>query len=239
MKLLLVHNRYQSPGGEDSVFESEKKLLVAAGHQVEEYVRDNAEIAEYGLWTKATLGVRTLWAWDSCQELGARLRRDRPDLVHFHNTFPLISPAAYHACRKAGVPVVQTLHNYRFLCSSANFFRRGKVCEECVEHSLWRGVRYGCYHESRVETATVALTLAAHRAMGTWSEMADCYIALTEFARRKFIAGGFPPHKLVVKPNFVRPDPGPRNGTTDYALFVGRLSPEKGLGTLLAGWQRL
>src|SRR5207245_179155 len=164
-----------SPGGEDSVFESEKKLVVAAGHQVEEYVRDNAEIAEYGLWTKATLGVRTLWAWDSCQELGARLRRDRPDLVHFHNTFPLISPAA--------------------------------------------------------------LTLAAHQAMGTWSEMADCYIALTEFARRKFIAGGFPPHKLVVKPNFVRPDPGPRNGTTDYALFVGRLSPEKGLGTLLAGWQ--
>jgi glycosyltransferase involved in cell wall biosynthesis len=104
---------------------------------------------------------------------------------------------------------------------------------------LWRGVRYGCYHKSRVETATVALTLVAHRAMGTWSKMADSYIALTEFERRKFIAAGFPPHKLVVKPNFVRPDPGPRNGTSDYALFVGRLSAEKGLSTLLAGWQRL
>jgi glycosyltransferase involved in cell wall biosynthesis len=239
VKILLVHNSYQQPGGEDSVFEAERELLLAAGHQVEEYVRHNSEIAEYGLWAKTTLGARTLWAWDSCKELRARLQRNRPDLVHFHNTFPLISPAAYYTCRKAGVPVVQTLHNYRLLCSSANFFRHGKVCEECVEHSLWRGVRYGCYHESHVGTATVALTLAAHRAMGTWPGMADCYIALGEFERRKFIAAGFPPDKLVVKPNFVKPDPGSRNGTSNYALFVGRLSAEKGLGTLLEGWQRV
>jgi glycosyltransferase involved in cell wall biosynthesis len=239
MKLLQVHNFYQQPGGEEAVVRGEHALLSEAGHQVSTFVRDNDEIASYGIVRKASLSLRTVWAWDSYRKMQAVLSKEQPDVAHFHNVFPLISPAAYYACRKAGVPVVQTLHNYRLLCSSANFFRDGKVCEECVEHSLWRGVRYGCYRQSRAETAIVALSLAAHRAMNTWSEMVDCYIALTEFERRKFIAAGFPPDKLVVKPNFVKPDPGPRNGTSDYALFVGRLSPEKGLRTLLAGWQHL
>ena len=135
--------------------------------------------------------------------------------------------------------MVQTLHNYRLFCPAATFFRDGHVCEECVQHTLWRSVRYACYRNSRPATATVALMLAVHRRRRTWTRQVDCYIALTEFSRRKFIEAGLPAEKVVVKPNFVHPDPRARNGRGEYALFVGRLSPEKGLHTLLDAWQRL
>ncbi len=238
-KVLLVHNRYQQRGGEDSVMQAEKALLSAAGHEVAEYSRHNDEIVNYGLWQKATLAPRTVWAWDSYRQLKTLLQTEKPDLAHFHNTFPLISPAAYEACREAGVPVVQTLHNYRLFCPAATFFRDGQVCEECVQHSLWRGIRYGCYRNSRPATATVALMLAVHRRRRTWTRQVDCYVALTEFSRRKFIEAGLPAERIVVKPNFVHPDPRARNDRGEYALFVGRLSPEKGLRTLLHAWQRL
>jgi len=240
---------------------TEKALLRAAGHRVVECIRDNAEIARYGLWEKGTLGLRTVWAWDSYRDIRALIRREKPDVAHFHNTFPLISPAAYYACRDAGVPVVQTLHNYRLLCPAATFYRDGRVCEECVEHGLWRGLMHGCYRQSRAATAVTAAMLAVHRWLGTWSKMVDCYIALTEFARAKFIEGGLPAEKIVVKPNFVYPDPMARNQSSvisgqcsasgnpespipnpqppRYALFVGRLSPEKGVRTLVAAWGRL
>ena len=239
MKILLVHNRYQQPGGEDTSALTEEGVLRAAGHGVVEYVRRNDEIKDYGLGSKATLPPRTIWGWDSYREIKTLLARERPDLAHFHNTFPLISPAAYYACREAGVPVVQTLHNYRLLCPAAAFLRRGSVCEECLDHGLWRGVLHGCYHNSRAETSAVALMLAVHRWLGTWTRLVDCYIALTEFGRQKFIEGGFPAEKIRVKPTLVHPDPGAREGRGEYVLFVGRLSEEKGLRTLLTAWGRL
>ena len=239
MKILVVHNAYQGPGGEAIVAGAERDLLVAAGHRVVEYGKSNDEIKDYGLWSKATLPVRTVWAWDSYREMKALLGRERPDLAHFHNTFPLISPAAYYACREAGVPVVQTLHNYRLLCPAATFLRRGCVCEECLDHSLWRGVLHGCYHDSTAATASVAVMLAVHRWLGTWMRLVDCYIALTEFSREKFVSAGVPDEKIAVKPNFVHPDPGAREGTGEYALFVGRFSREKGLQTLLRAWVHL
>jgi len=228
--------------------QAERELLARAGHRVIEYVRDNDEIAAYGVLHRATLGLRTVWAWDSYREMRSLLRRERRDVAHFHNTFPLISPAAYYACREAGVPVVQTLHNYRLLCPAPTFRRDGRVCEDCLGHGPWRGVWHGCYRDSRAATAATALMLSVHRWLGTWSKMVDCYIALTEFARAKFIEGGLPAEKIVVKPNFVYPDPlafNHQSSITNHkspqgsALFVGRLSREKGVRTLVAAWRQL
>ena len=239
MKLLLIHNFYQEPGGEDATFSLEKELLLSAGHRVAVYSRHNSEIAGYGFVPKATLGLRTTWAWDSLRELRRVLERERPDVAHFHNTFPLVSPAAYYACREAGVPVVQTLHNYRLACPAGTFFRDGRICEECLEQSLWRAVRHGCYRDSRGASAAASLMLASHRAIRTGTRMVDCYVVPSLFARSKCVEMGLPPEKLVVKPNFVAPDPGQRQGNGDYALYVGRISAEKGLNTLLAAWKLL
>lgn len=243
MKIASVHNRYQQPGGEALVAEAERRLLIDAGHQVSEYSRHNDEIAGYGLWGKATLAPRTVWAWDSYREIKALLEKEKPDVAHFHNTFPLISPAPYDACRKAGVPVVQTLHNYRLLCPRAILMREGRVCEDCLGKTFpWPGILHACYRDSYAASATVAAMLGVHNALGTWEEKVDVFIALTEFARQKFIEGGLPADKITVKPNFVHPDPlagGNHKSQGLYALFVGRLAPEKGLRTMLAAWELL
>lgn len=239
VKVLLVHNSYQQPGGEDIVFEQERRLLESAGHDVVTYRRSNWEIVAYSALRRLALAPRTIWNGDSRQEVLDLLRREKPELVHVHNTFIMISPAIFSACREAGVPVVQTLHNYRFFCPAATFFRSGKVCEECLDHTLWRGIRHACYHGSRTQTAIVALMLAVHQRRETWSRGVDGFICLSEFARSKFMEGGLPAEKMFVKPNFVHPDPGARSGDGDYALFVGRLSPEKRVSTLLAAWSRL
>jgi glycosyltransferase involved in cell wall biosynthesis len=239
MKILLVHNAYCESGGEDVAFDAERRLLESAGHQVVIYRRTNEEIETYSGFERLALVSRVVWAKDARQDIAALLRQEKPQLAHMHNTFMMVSPSVYSACREVGVPVVQTLHNYRLLCPAANFFRKAHVCEECVEHSLWRGIRHGCYRDSRPATMTVALMLALHRRWRTWMEMVNGYIALTEFARQKFISGGLPADNVSVKPNFVHPDPGERAGSGEYALFVGRLAPEKGLHILLASWERL
>ena len=239
MRILFIHNSYQQPGGEDIVFQQERQLLEGNGHRILVYLRHNDEIRGYRLRRRATLAARTVWAWDSCGDLRALLRRNDPDIAHFHNTFPLISPAAYDTCRQAAIPVVQTLHNYRLLCPAATLFRQGGVCEECLDQSLWRGVLHGCYRHSRPATAVVALMLAAHRWRNTWTKGVNCFIAPSEFSRRKFTEGGIPADKIAVKPNFVHPDPGCGDRSGEYALFIGRLSPEKSPFMLLAAWERL
>jgi glycosyltransferase involved in cell wall biosynthesis len=189
---------------------------------------------------RLTLAKDTVWNTSAYRELRTIIRRERPDVVHFHNTLPLVSPAGYYAAKAEGVPVIQTLHNYRLLCPVALFFRDGRVCEDCMGKAVpWPGVVHGCYRGSRAASGVIATMLTVHRALRTWTEMVDVYVALTEFARNKFIEGGLPAGKIVVKPNFVAPDPGRGQGGGGYALFVGRLAPEKGTGTMLAAWDRL
>jgi glycosyltransferase involved in cell wall biosynthesis len=240
MKVLVLHNQYTERGGEDLAVESEEQLLATQGHTVLPYGRNNAEIEQFTIVQKAVLPRTTVWSNKSLDEVRQLALEHQPDVAHFHNTFPLISPSAYSACRSAGVPVVQTLHNFRLLCPAATFFRDGKPCEYCIEKSIpWPGVRYACYRGSRTATGTVAAMVAVHRFLGTWTDRVDVYIALSDFARDKFIAGGLPAAKIAVKPNFVQLDPGADRDVSDYALFVGRLSQEKGLRTLLAAWKQV
>jgi glycosyltransferase involved in cell wall biosynthesis len=239
MKILLIHNTYQQPGGEDVVYEQERRLLQQHGHEVATYQRSNHEIEQFSMFERLGLVTRIISANDSKGEIRNILDTFQPDLVHAHNTFMMVSPSAYEACGQAGVPILQTLQNYRLLCPAALLFRDGHVCEECTEHGLLRGVWHGCYRNSRPATAGVALMLKTHRERGTWSDAVSGYVVPTDFARQKFIDGGLPAEKIYVKPNFVDPDPGERSRPGDYALFVGRLSPEKGLSTLLGAWSRL
>lgn len=236
MKVLLVHNEYQQPGGEDIVFRQEEELLSRFGHTVLTYKRSNHEISRSSAPRRLLLPKQLIWAEDARHDVARILEKEEPNVVHVHNTFTQISPSIYTACRDAGIPVVQTLHNFRLLCPAATFFRDGKVCEECATHSLWHSVEHGCYRKSRAGTAAVAMMLAAHRSLRTWTRNIDTYIALTEFARQKFMRHGFPAERIQVKPNFVAPDPGQGAEKGGYALFVGRLSEEKGLRTLLASW---
>ncbi len=237
MKIVVAHNFYQQPGGEDQVYRAEVELLREFGHAVVPFEVHNDAVAGMG---KASLAAATVWNRSIAAELGELVRRERADVVHFHNTFPLISPAAYYAARRAGAAVVQTLHNFRLLCPVALFYRDGHTCEECLGKSVaWPGVVHACYRGSRVTTAVTAATVAVHRAAGTWQNAVDAYVCLTDFARDKFVAGGLPKQKLHVKPNFVHPDPGIRAGGDGSAVFVGRLSEEKGVLPLLASWEHL
>jgi glycosyltransferase involved in cell wall biosynthesis len=237
MKILQCHNYYQYAGGEDQVFAAERWLLESRGHAVVAYTKHNDAIGAMSRWdaAKATFYNRAVYA-----ELRELIRRERPNVMHCTNIFPLISPAAYDAAHDEGVPVVQSLHNYRLLCPKALLMRDGSVCEKCLPtRTFWPGVLHGCYRDDRKATAVVAGMLSAHWARGTWTGRVDRYIALSEFSRRKFIAGGLPAEKITVKPNFVEHDPGVGGGAGGYAIFVGRLSPEKGVQTLLDAWRRI
>ena len=227
--IMVVHNAYQQRGGEDSVVDAEIDLLRSHGHQVESYQRHNGDI---GALSWLALGRQTLWSSRTVDELGRLIRVARPDVIHVHNTFPLISPSLYWAAARAGVPVVQTLHNFRIHCPQAMYLRQGKVCEDCIGKVPWRGVLHGCYRDSRAHTAVLAGMVTFHRAIHTWDTKVTRYIALNEFCRKKFVEGGLPPERVVVKPNFVD-FPSPEVRERAGFLFVGRLSSEKGIDVLV------
>jgi glycosyltransferase involved in cell wall biosynthesis len=240
VKILVVHNAYQQRGGEDAVVGEETRLLEANGHAVVRYERHNDELQGCSALGEIGAAVEAIWSSRSFRDVRELIGKERPDVAHFHNTFPLISPSAYYACAQMGVPVVQTLHNYRLWCPAAKFLRDGKVCEACVGRSVaWPGVVHGCYRGSRAATAAVAAMLAVHRGMGSWQTKVDAYIALSEFTRRKFIEGGLPAERIVVKPNFVAGDFAANTHPGGYVLFVGRLSEEKGPQLLLPAWRSM
>ena len=237
MRVLMVHTRYQIRGGEDECFDAEQRLLHDAGVEVETYVDDNRRVQDM---SPVQLARTTVWSSEAYAAIRKRVEQGRFDVVHVHNFLPLISPAAYHAAQAGGAAVVQTLHNYRFMCLNAMFYRDGHVCEDCLGKAVpWPGVMHACYRDSRPASAGIAAMLTFHRQIGTFRTKVDRYIALNEFMRQKHIEGGLPADKIVVKPNFVPHDPGMAEGGGDYALFVARLTREKGVPELLQAWERL
>jgi glycosyltransferase involved in cell wall biosynthesis len=234
MRITLVHNFYTHPGGEDQVFSAEERLLRSYGHEVQTYVVHNSAIASRGI----PLAVGAVWNQKEYAALRRHFRAHHTQIAHFHNTFPIISPAAYYAAHHEGVAVVQTLHNYRLTCVNGLLFRDGRPCEACIGKLVaTSGVYHACYRKSTAASAVVAGTSLVHRAIGTYSRLVDRYITLTEFARDIMVRSGLPESKTVVKPNFMFEDATPGDGSGGYALFVGRLSEEKGVRTLLEAWR--
>ena len=230
MKILTVHNKYKIRGGEDESRESEDALLSTNGHVVRELIYDNTGINGFHI---IHAGVRATWSQTAYRDVCRIIKEWRPDILDVHNFFPLASPAVHYAARDCGVPVIQTLHNFRLICPAAIFFRKGRVCEDCVGHTIpIPGLIHGCYHDSSLHTGAVALMIGVHRAMRTWLRKVSLFIAVSEFAKQKFVESGLPESKIAVKPNFVPNVPAAGCGGDDF-LYVGRLAEEKGIGTMI------
>ncbi len=234
MRVLLVHASYRFRGGEDVAFESEARLLEAAGHTVRTLRFDSADLARNPL----AAAVRTVSNPDAAARVGQAAGEFGAEVVHFHNTFPVVSPAACRAAKSAGAAVVQTLHNYRLACVNALLFRSGRVCTDCVGRNPWPGAWRRCYRGSLGASSAAALMLSYHRRKGTWRRDVDLYLAVSGFVRSVALATGLPEDRVRVKPNFLSPDPGLGAPLREGVALVGRLSPEKGILTVLDAWTR-
>ena len=237
-RVLAAFNRYQSRGGEEIIFESEVKMLLERGINVVpiSYIED----VPSSLAGRAGFAVRSIWSREWYRKFIALIGLTKPDVIHVFNTFPSFSPSIYYACAKLEIPVVQMVQNYRIGCARATLYRDGKVCEDCLGKTFpIDGIRHGCYHDSALQSAVVTGISTIHRVLGTWASKVDVYIAASEFSRSKLILCGLPSDKVVVKPNFISPDPGEKPGLGAYCLFVGRLSREKGVMTLLSALEKL
>ncbi len=231
MKLLVVHNRYHYRGGEDTVVDAEVALLRQHGHQVMLYTRDNRELASMNQREAAT---DVLWSRRTETDIRRIHQEYTPDLIHAHNTFPLISPSLYAVAHQLKIPVVQTLHNFRLLCPQAMLLRNGSSCEDCIGHLPWRAVLHRCYRNSLPQSAITAAMIFMHRIRGTWQTEVTRYIVLNQLCRDKFVEGGLPFERMRIKPNFVRVVEKPEWHGRHGGLFIGRLSAEMGLNTLAA-----
>lgn len=238
MRVLMLHNRYRLPGGEDGVVRAEAQMLRDHGVEVELIVLDNDAPLKRSETIRA--GLASAWSESSREHVEKMCRSWNPDVAHVHNFWLRLSPSVHAACHAAGVPTVQSLHNFRLLCVNSLFLRDGKVCEDCLGKVPWRGIAHRCYKESAVYSGAVARMIVENRRRRTWQEMVDAFIVMSEFTRSKFVQGGLPADRILVKPNFVK-DPGRASSppsASNTVIYVGRLSPEKGLTNLIAAWAK-
>ncbi|MEM0925241.1 MAG: glycosyltransferase [Planctomycetota bacterium] len=239
MKVLFCHNFYRYRGGEDQSFESEVEMLRDHGHEVITYTRNNEEISE-SLMGRIKTTACTIHNRAAKKDLDRLIQLHHPDILHCNNLFPLISPSIYQPARRAGIPIVQALRNYRMFCANSFFYRDQAVCTKCHQKpAAFSGIRHACYRDSSTATAVVATMQWVHRSRERRNPSVDVYVTPTSFARHKFIDGGLDPARVQVKTNFIHPDPGVGSGHSDQFVFVGRLSREKGLDTVMRAWQEL
>jgi glycosyltransferase involved in cell wall biosynthesis len=235
VRILILHSRYLSGAvsGENRVVEDEARLLTDGGHQVD--VWDPAPANAHGLRLMGT-AAQAIWSTDATDRVRGLIRRSKADIVHCHNLFPVLSPAVLRAASGEGAAVVMTLHNYRLLCLPATFIRDGRVCEDCLGRTPWPGVVHACYRDSTLGSAALATSLSLHNAFHTFDRVTK-YLAVSGFVRRKYVEAGWPDDRIEVKSNFAWENPK-REGPGRYFLYLGRLSPEKGIGTLVSAWRR-
>lgn len=237
-KILIVHNYYQIPGGEDTVVANEKKMLEDNGHQVLLYSRDNSEIKSFSFLRKLMLPITTIFNPRTYRDIRKIIREEDVDIVHVHNTLNLISPAVYYAARSMKTPVVQTVHNFRLLCPAATFYRDGHICEDCVKYGLKCAVKHNCYRGSKIQTLACVINTKIHRATGIYGKIN--YICLSEFNKNKLIElKEIKPEQIYVKPNFVEKNCTfiPEEERKEQYVFAGRLDKLKGIDILFEAWK--
>lgn len=238
--ILIVHNYYQIPGGEDTVVANEKKMLEEHGHKVILYSRNNAELKQMSKFQKLFLPITTIFNPRTYREIKRLIKSENIEIVHVHNTLNLISPAVYYAARAMKVPVVQTVHNFRLLCPGATFYRDGHICEDCVKSGLWCAVKHKCYRGSRMQTLACVISSWFHRMTGIYGKIN--YICLTEFNKSKLLEfKQIKPEKVFVKPNFVESNCSfiPEESRENQFVFAGRLDKLKGVDILFETWKRM
>lgn len=242
MRILILHNYYgsESPSGENIVVDKEVKMLREYGHSVKLYSRSSDEIRNIKYFGKIIGASATPWNPFSAQKVSKVIKDFQPDIVHAHNTFPLLSPSVFHAIGNKAAKVL-TLHNYRLLCSSGIPLRNGEVCLDCVKNrSIMPSLMHGCYRNSRIATIPIATKIGLHRLIGTWHKKIDAFIVLSDIQKKVMTEGGLPEKKIHIKPNFTNKPKTfiPFKDRKNQVLFVGRLSKEKGVQTLISAWKK-
>jgi glycosyltransferase involved in cell wall biosynthesis len=236
LHIVFAHNRYRFRGGEDESREQEMTLLRSHGHHITEYIVDNRDISQP---CNIIAGFRSVWNGMQYDQMRAFLRNSRPDILKVDNFFPLLSPAIFDAAKSMGVATLLSVRNYRLICPAATLFRNGEICTQCVgSRFATPALRHRCYRDSVLQSSAVVLSNAYGHMHGTWHHSVDQYIAVSRFVMDTLVRGGFPEAKISVKPNCIS-DSGVGNGSGHYAMFVGRLIPEKGLQTLLDAWRKV
>jgi glycosyltransferase involved in cell wall biosynthesis len=241
MNILLSHCHYRSsaPSGEDAVYRNERALLEEHGHTITPFELFNDDIDDSTFASKISVARATVWSQSSYDAVAKLIRLSKPDVAHFHNTFPQMSPSVYAACQDHGVPVVQSLHNYRFVCANGLLLREGKPCEDCLTGGVFNALRHRCYRNSLPATTALVWMQVSNRRNGIYENQLNRYIVSAQFPIPRLIQGGLPKHRLMIKPNFL-PNPPTYSGAREhYAVFVGRLTAEKGVHTLINAWKHL